>query len=95
MLPRFNRVPREPWKDRLNNIRKALKDVKEGRKVSIETYEKRLSICGDCEFYHKYATTCNVCGCFMKIKAASPSMKCPIDKWSSTNSCVQRCNKDK
>lgn len=54
-----------------------------------------MSICRDCEFYHKYATTCNICGCFMKVKAASPSMKCPIDKWLPSDFGIQGSNKDK
>lgn len=95
MFPRFQRIPKQPLKERFKNIKTALNDKRRGRTLSIEEFEKRMSICRDCEFYHKYATTCNICGCFMKVKAASPSMKCPIDKWLPSDFGIQGSNKDK
>lgn len=90
MFPRFERVPKQPLKERIKNIGTTLNDIIKGNSLSIEEFEKRISICKDCEFYHKYSTTCNLCGCFMKVKASSPSMKCPIDKWLPSDFSIQR-----
>jgi len=54
--------------------------------VPKEEYEKRMSICQDCEFWQANARAglgkCNhsQCGC-TKIKQWLPTEKCPINKW--------------
>lgn len=94
MFRRYERVPKSSLKQRIKDIGTTVNDIRKGNTLSIEEFEKRMSICGDCEFFHKYSTTCNLCGCFMKVKAVSPSMKCPIDKWSSSNLSIQRSDED-
>jgi hypothetical protein len=41
--------------------------------------EKRLKICGMCEFFN--GKTCQSCGCLMEVKAALVAAKCPLDRW--------------
>jgi hypothetical protein len=41
--------------------------------------EKRLSVCRQCP--HLKGTRCDVCGCFMNIKAGLNGSKCPLKKW--------------
>lgn len=46
-------------------------------------YRERLNICKQCE-HAKYLLgrcRCDVCGCFMELKAALPSSECPAEKW--------------
>lgn len=47
-----------------------------------ELVDKRLAICNSCEFY-KNSTTCTLCGCYMKGKAALPGAQCPLAKWKA------------
>ena len=94
MFRRFERVPKTPLKQKIKDIGTTINDIRKGNTLSIEEFEKRISICKECKFYHKYTTTCNICGCMMKVKAVSPSMKCPIDKWLPSNLGIQRSNKD-
>ncbi|MFQ5652070.1 MAG: DUF6171 family protein [bacterium] len=46
-------------------------------------YRTKLKICGQCE-QAKYLLgrlRCGVCGCFVEVKAAFPSLDCPLEKW--------------
>lgn len=47
--------------------------------VSDEVREKRWSMCQGCPFLQE--NRCSKCGCFMKVKVAFQTSKCPIDKW--------------
>lgn len=47
--------------------------------VSTEVRDARWSTCQPCPFLQD--DRCTKCGCFMKIKVAFVSTKCPIDKW--------------
>lgn len=54
--------------------------------VSKEVYKKRLKTCFDCQFYNEKKNKCNVCGCFLIIKASMPLFKCPLRKWKDDES---------
>lgn len=47
--------------------------------VSTSTRETRWSICQGCP--KLLNDRCTECGCFMKVKVAFVSSKCPIEKW--------------
>ena len=40
---------------------------------------KRLSVCKDCEKINQ--GTCLACGCYVEIRAALKTGKCPYSKW--------------
>lgn len=44
-----------------------------------EEYERRLSICKECEKLN--AGTCDACGCYVELRAASKMVHCPYKKW--------------
>ena len=49
--------------------------------VSKKEKNKRLEICKSCEFFVPSSQKCMKCGCYMPIKTAWRSQKCPIGKW--------------
>ena len=51
-------------------------------RVSAEVFQKRLSICSECEHLLKY--TCRLCGCYAQVRAAKRMNRCPVPyapKW--------------
>lgn len=40
--------------------------------------ERRLEICGDCEYNKGF---CKKCGCIIRLKVKVKQTKCPINKW--------------
>lgn len=55
--------------------------------VSTVKYEERLSFCAECEHSRRKpllpkAIVCNMCGCFMHMKARLAGGRCPIGKFS-------------
>lgn len=42
-------------------------------------YHARVYICDICEFNQN--NRCSICGCFVTMKAAIPTAKCPMEKW--------------
>ena len=51
--------------------------------VPDSVYEKRISICKECEYYFKPTMQCKVCKCFMFMKAKVINTSCPKDKWGT------------
>jgi Family of unknown function (DUF6171) len=51
------------------------------KQATEEEYNKRISICHKCDKYEAGPNRCGQCGCFLKVKAAWNSEKCPLDKW--------------
>lgn len=49
--------------------------------VDIPTRKARYSICQSCENLDKRWCKCQICNCWMPVKARIPGMKCPIGKW--------------
>ncbi len=59
-----------------------LKHVANGLKnVSDEEKAKIMEICSGCEVLNKNDNSCGNCGCFVSVKAAWESEKCPLGKW--------------
>ena len=42
-------------------------------------YEKRLSLCRQCEYLE--SGTCQACGCYVELRAATKKGRCPYKKW--------------
>ena len=47
--------------------------------VDDATYEQRLNTCKNCELLN--AGTCNACGCYVELRAASVAGRCPHKHW--------------
>ena len=48
-------------------------------KASEAVYEQRLKVCQECELLMD--GTCNACGCYVELRAATKGRKCPKKKW--------------
>lgn len=48
-------------------------------KASDEEYERRLSLCRDCE--KLLDGMCKACGCYVELRAAKTESTCPYDIW--------------
>lgn len=48
-------------------------------KTPEKEYEHRLQVCRDCEYLSR--GTCNACGCFVELRAATARSHCPYKKW--------------
>lgn len=48
-------------------------------KTSPEEYDRRRKICKACDYLSK--GTCNACGCFVELRAATNRSHCPYKKW--------------
>lgn len=49
--------------------------------VSAELKQERMDICRSCEMFDPTFKRCKHCGCFLDMKTAWRSQKCPIGKW--------------
>lgn len=58
-----------------------LKPQRGEEKVSQEIYEKRLSVCNNCEFRDKKRCKHMGCNCDLAIKAWLKNRDCPMKKW--------------
>ena len=83
MFRRFKRVPKQAA-----DMAKTTKDIVRKNRVSKAIYIERMNKCYDCVFLFKALDVCKKCGCFVKVKALSPSMECPLGKWSLTDTPV-------
>lgn len=60
-------------------IKKYTEAIKGADRVAKEEYERRLSICKECEKLN--AGTCNACGCYVELRALTAVSYCPHKKW--------------
>lgn len=51
--------------------------------VSSEQYAQRLEICQTCP--DRRENHCNVCGCYLKLKAQGRAFTCPVGKWPAVD----------
>ena len=49
-------------------------------KVSDDVYRARLGACRDCDYLNE--GTCNACGCYVELRAAAKTGRCPYKKWT-------------
>ncbi len=59
----------------LNNMRAYLHGLDDGIRTEEDTYQQRLSLCGECDKLNE--GICRLCGCFVEYRAAIRSKKCP------------------
>lgn len=65
----------------MSDSAKIVKNAVEGNPSIADdtTREQRWSTCQSCEFLAN--DRCSKCGCFMKVKVAFITSKCPVGKW--------------
>ena len=63
----------------LEEIKQAIDRLDDGLKVSEEEYASRLDKCRACDRLN--AGTCMACGCYVQLRAAAVTGKCPYKKW--------------
>lgn len=56
-------------------IRQRIATIPPAQKASPEEYEKRLSLCKECE--ELLSGTCRKCGCYVELRAARADGFCP------------------
>lgn len=88
----FGRMPRVP--KQASDIATTAKDIVRKNRVSKEEYMDRMDTCLKCVYLLKALDVCKKCGCFVKVKAVSPSMDCPIGKWSLSEAGVDASEDD-
>lgn len=76
-MPGMLEMAKNLMKDGGNIIGNALKG--NSTLLSDEEREARWSICQSCPFLQN--DRCTKCGCFMKVKVAFKTSKCPMEKW--------------
>ncbi len=60
---------------KLESMEVARNRIHEADKVTDAEYERRLSICKECEFLLE--GTCLKCGCYVELRAAAKALSCP------------------
>lgn len=53
--------------------------IKQQDRVEEEEYERRLSLCKECDLLN--AGTCGACGCYVELRAAAKRGHCPYKRW--------------
>ncbi|MCR4989619.1 MAG: DUF6171 family protein [Lachnospiraceae bacterium] len=61
------------------NIKKYIDMIPERERADKDIYEKRLSVCRECDLLA--SGTCNACGCYVEIRALGKDASCPKKKW--------------
>lgn len=64
----------------LEDIKKAVDRLGPEQRVDDAEYERRLNICKACDFLHE--GTCDKCGCYVELRAATKLSDCPYHYWS-------------
>ena len=65
-------------KDVLEQVKACIEKIKPEEKVDSKRYSERLAFCRECEFL--LGGTCLKCGCYVELRAAYKSNKCPLAK---------------
>ncbi len=63
----------------LADVRAAIDRLDDSMKVTEDVYEDRLGKCRECDYLNE--GTCNACGCYVELRAAAKTGKCPYRKW--------------
>ena len=66
-------------KDYRETIGKYIDAINTDERTEKDQYETRLTICKACDFLMN--GTCNACGCYVELRAASVRAVCPHKKW--------------
>lgn len=65
--------------EQFQNMRDYIDHLEDEKKAADGLYESRLSICTECELL--WDGLCRRCGCFVEMRAAIGSNRCPDEKW--------------
>ncbi len=63
----------------LAEVRLAVERLGKDIRVSEKAYQNRLDTCRQCDYLNE--GTCNACGCYVELRAAAKTGKCPYKKW--------------
>ncbi len=63
----------------LADVRQAVARLAKKDKVEDAVYEARLAVCKECDYLNE--GTCNACGCYVELRAATKAGNCPYSKW--------------
>ena len=69
-------LAKEDYEQRIGQY---LAKIKTEDKTDDTLYEYRLSVCKSCDSL--WDGTCNACGCYVELRAASKNASCPHKKW--------------
>lgn len=61
------------------SIHKLIESIEEDIRTEKALYGERLFICRTCNYLRE--GICGACGCFVELRAAVASHKCPYKKW--------------
>lgn len=61
------------------NLHEYIAGIDEELKAEPALYEKRLSVCKECELLLE--GMCRSCGCYVELRAVMDKNKCPNNKW--------------
>ena len=67
----------------LEEIREAVTRLGDNNRVSETEYASRLDVCKNCDYLNE--GTCGACGCYVELRAAARTGKCPYKKWDRMN----------
>ena len=62
-----------------DNLHKYIANLDDDIKVDQPLYEKRLSVCKECDLLAD--GMCRACGCFVELRAVMKKNACPYEKW--------------
>lgn len=62
-------------------LKAIIKYIRFGKRVNMDNYIHRLSICKSCENFDNEKWACKVCGCYLDKKAKMNTENCPDNKW--------------
>ena len=65
----------------INFLKAIAKYIRFGKRVSINDYIYRLTVCETCNHLDNEKWSCKECGCYLDKKAKMNTEKCPNDKW--------------
>ena len=68
-------------KEYFENLHTYIANLEEDLKVEEPLYEKRLSLCTECDLL--LDGMCRACGCFVELRAVMKKNACPYDKWGA------------
>ncbi len=66
-------------KELLEQVRTAVERLDKKDRVPDAEYDRRLDVCKECDYLND--GTCNACGCYVELRAAARSGRCPYKKW--------------
>ena len=63
----------------LADVKEAIERIEPKDRLTGQKYDVRLETCRTCDYLED--ATCKACGCYVELRAASQSTKCPYKKW--------------